>query len=147
MPSVIHMLDRAVKVNPAGEAIVVEEFASGLSYSDLVASVNSLARDLRLWGTEGERVAIALPNRVDGIVAILAVLASGAQAVLINPTYSPREFEQLMADAQPLLLICESERMRTCAETVARTTRRDPIILSDEDGAFFKRAGRTFNRF
>ena len=137
-PSVIHMLDRAVQLNAEGEAVVVDPFR--LSYRDLVASVNSLAGHLRSMGANGDRVAIALPNSVDAVVAILAVMASGAQAVLINPSYRPREFDQLMSDAQPVLLICTSERMHSNAETIARTTRRSPIVLQEYDGAFVRRS-------
>ena len=106
LPSIVHMLERAVRTNPAGEAVSVGRVRT--TYLQLAAGVVAFANDLRQRGAHGDRVAIALPNRVDMAVALLGVMASGAQAVLLNPNYTARELEAILEDADPLLLICQT---------------------------------------
>ena len=68
-------------------------------------------------------------------VALLGVMASGAQAVLLNPNYTARELESILADADPLLLICHTSCMEGMSGLIRKTTRASPILLHNEDGA------------
>ncbi len=69
---------------PQATALVVE--AAELSYAQLNARANRLAHHLIRLGAGPERaVAVALPRTVDMVVAMLAVLKSGAVYVPVAP--------------------------------------------------------------
>jgi long-chain acyl-CoA synthetase len=71
-----------------------------LSYRDLRAEVDRLAAALDALGVRrGGRVAIQLPNIPQTVIAYYATLQLGAQAVLTNPLYVPREIEDQWRDA------------------------------------------------
>jgi long-chain acyl-CoA synthetase len=143
LPSIVHMLERAVRTNPAGEAVSVGRVRT--TYLQLAASVVAFANNLRRRGAHGDRVAIALPNRVDLAVALLGVMASGAQAVLLNPNYTARELEAILEDADPLLLICQTSGIEVMAGLIGKTTRASPIVLPNEDGALVQTSTESGN--
>src|SRR6185503_909738 len=58
-------------------------------------------------GAAGGRVALVLGNSLDICVAYFGVHAAGAQAVPLNPLYTPRELEQMLGDAAPMLVLYE----------------------------------------
>ena len=53
----------------------------------------------RLGVQKDSRVAIQLPNLPQTVIAYYATLSLGAQVVLTNPLYTPRELEHLWKDA------------------------------------------------
>ncbi|MFF9977469.1 non-ribosomal peptide synthetase [Streptomyces erythrochromogenes] len=87
-------------------AVAVTCGASSLSYGELNARANRLARLLVRHGCGPERlVALCLPPSVDLVVALLAILKSGAAYLPVDPEYPPDRIESLLADAQPFLLL------------------------------------------
>jgi long-chain acyl-CoA synthetase len=56
----------------------------------------------------GERIATVLGNSIEACVAMFGVLASGAQLVPINPLYTKREVDEIVADADPALVVSET---------------------------------------
>jgi long-chain acyl-CoA synthetase len=124
--TLMHMLLHSAQSNPAGEAVVVVGGVR-LSYADLFASVTAFANDLKRRGSQNERVAVALPNSVDAVIAILGAMASGAQAVLLNPFYSERELDPIITDADPLVVVCRQEFSEKHAELLGRSSRSAPI--------------------
>jgi amino acid adenylation domain-containing protein/non-ribosomal peptide synthase protein (TIGR01720 family) len=90
----------------APDAAAVLCGADRLSYADLNARANRLARLLVARGAGPERfVALALPRGVDLIVALLAVLKSGAAYLPIDPGYPPPRIRFMLDDAGPALLL------------------------------------------
>ncbi len=72
-----------------------------LTYAELNARANRLARHLITLGAGPERlVAIAMPRSADVIVAVLAVLKSGAAYVPVDPDYPPDRIAFMLADAR-----------------------------------------------
>ncbi|MFE7096472.1 amino acid adenylation domain-containing protein [Streptomyces erythrochromogenes] len=87
-------------------AVAVTCGTSALSYGELNARANRLARLLVRHGCGPERlVALCLPPSVDLVVALLAILKSGAAYLPVDPEYPPDRIDSLLADAQPSLLI------------------------------------------
>ncbi|MGW3045902.1 non-ribosomal peptide synthetase, partial [Kitasatospora sp. NPDC001159] len=77
-----------------------------LSYAELNARANRLARLLTARGIGPESlVAVALDRGPDLVVALLAVLKSGAAYLPVDPAYPTERIAQLVADAAPALAI------------------------------------------
>jgi amino acid adenylation domain-containing protein len=92
------------------EAIAVVSEQDRLSYRELETRSNQLARELIDAGVAvGSLVGMCLERSVDLLVAMLAVLKTGAAYVPIDPTYPPERAEFMLADAQAPVLITQSE--------------------------------------
>ncbi len=74
---------------------------------DAVASSSGLLAERGV--AQGDRVLIALHDRVAFLLAFLGVARLGATAVPINPRLVPEEFEYIAHDAAPSLVVCEPE--------------------------------------
>lgn len=136
--TLVHMLAHSVQMNPHGEALVIADGVR-LSWSGLSSSVSRLALEFRKRGAAGDRIAVALPNGADAVIAILAVLTSGAQVVLLNPFYSPQEIGPILRDAQPLFLVCSAAFYNAASSEVALSTRLPPIVTDDPFETFVHR--------
>jgi long-chain acyl-CoA synthetase len=97
-PTVVHMLAAAAAARPDGAALVCGD--RRVTYGEYFSFVNSLARELR-----GERIATLFPNSIEACVAMFGVLASGAQLVPLNPVYTKREIDEIVADAEPAAVL------------------------------------------
>ncbi len=91
---------------PAGRtAIVLHETGTRVTYGSLRAQVAAVADTLAAGGIgRGDRVAIALPNGLPGIVCFLAAAAAGTAAPL-NPGYRAEEFSFYLEDTGARLLV------------------------------------------
>ncbi|MGW2052228.1 amino acid adenylation domain-containing protein [Streptomyces sp. NPDC001858] len=91
------------------EAVAVVSGDVELSYGELNARANRLARYLVGRGAGPERlVAVALPRSVDLVVALLAVLKSGAGYVPVDPEYPVDRIAYMLEDADPVLVVTDS---------------------------------------
>ncbi|HKT05813.1 MAG TPA: amino acid adenylation domain-containing protein [Rugosimonospora sp.] len=89
---------------PQHTALVCDGYR--LSYAELDARANRLARRLIAAGAAPERVvALALPRSADLVVAILAVLKSGAAYVPLDPQQPARRTGFVLADTGAILLL------------------------------------------
>jgi long-chain acyl-CoA synthetase len=77
-----------------------------LTWSELNSYASGLARDLSTQGvSEGDRVAILLPNGIEFVVAFLAILKLGATPAPLNPFIKEEELAAFQADLRPKLSI------------------------------------------
>lgn len=91
-------LDKSAKQLPDSTAVVFMN--ARLTYSQLAEHVDRLATALVALGVEpGVRVAIQLPNLPQTVIAFFAAMKVGAQVVMTNPLYTPREIEHQWTDA------------------------------------------------
>jgi long-chain acyl-CoA synthetase len=137
--TLMHMLLHSAQSNAAGEAVVVLGGVR-LSYADLFASVTAFANELKRRGSQNDRVAVALPNSVDTVIAVLGAMASGAQAVLLNPFYTERELDPIITDADPLVVVCNREFSEKHAGLLARASRSAPISIAAPLTSLVRRA-------
>ncbi len=80
-----------------------------LTYAVLEARANRLAHLLIRRGIGAEdRVAIALPRNPDMIMALLAVLKTGAAYLPLDPDYPSARIAMMLDDAAPRLVISET---------------------------------------
>ncbi|WP_026425984.1 non-ribosomal peptide synthetase [Actinokineospora inagensis] len=117
----------AAQATRTPDAIAVEAADGTLSYAELASRVEALAGDLVRRGAAPERiVALALPRSVDMVVAMLAVLRSGAAYLPLDPDYPTDRLAYMIADAEPAILIT------TAALRAALPPVRDTIALADD---------------
>jgi long-chain acyl-CoA synthetase len=104
-PTVVHMLAAAAVEASEAEAVVFDD--RRLNYREYAACVAGFATELIDLGAEGERIATILPNSIEACVAAFAIWSAGAQAVPLNPLYTPRELDYILKDAAPVVLIVD----------------------------------------
>ncbi|WP_317446781.1 non-ribosomal peptide synthase/polyketide synthase [Streptomyces collinus] len=110
-------------------AVAVTCGGEHLDYATLDARAGRLAHRLAELGAAPERfVALALPRSTDQVVAILAVLKTGAAYLPIDPASPAERLGHLLADAAPVALV-------TTTATAARTdgTGVPALLLDDPD--------------
>jgi amino acid adenylation domain-containing protein/non-ribosomal peptide synthase protein (TIGR01720 family) len=87
-------------------AVAVRSGADALTYAELAARAQQLARHLRGLGIgRGDRVAIALPRSPALLASLLGVLQAGAAYVPLDPGYPRARLAFMLADAAPAALI------------------------------------------
>ncbi|MFE6994243.1 AMP-binding protein, partial [Streptomyces pharetrae] len=108
-------------------AIAVTCGTEHLDYAALDARAGRLAHRLAGLGAGPERfVALALPRSTDQVVAILAVLKTGAAYLPIDPNSPADRIAHLLADAAPVTLV-------TTTGTAARADNTGvPVLLLDD---------------
>jgi len=120
---------------PGKLALVTEPGAVTLTYEELFDRARRLASGLGRKGIgKGDRVAFFLGNRVEFVVAYLAVLALGAVLVPINLAYRRREIAHMLGDAEPKLLLTEADQLPILAELAPEERRGIEVVLTGELG-------------
>ncbi|TYB93604.1 amino acid adenylation domain-containing protein [Micromonospora sp. WP24] len=105
--TVVDELQRRAAATPDATALVHDGVA--LSYAELNVRANRLARLLVGRGAGPEtRVALALPRSAELVVAIVAVLKSGAAYVPVDTGYPAGRIAYLIDDAEPALVLATS---------------------------------------
>lgn len=100
------LLEAVLQRRPDGEALVAGPLR--LSWRELHHAATRCAAGLGLHGVmPGDRVALALGNEPEFVIALLACAWSGAVAVPISPRVGVSDLAMMLEDAEPLLLICE----------------------------------------
>ncbi|MGA9871874.1 MAG: amino acid adenylation domain-containing protein, partial [Rhodococcus sp. (in: high G+C Gram-positive bacteria)] len=106
--TLVDRFDAAVAAHPRGVAVRFEGVS--LTYAELDARVNVLARRLIAVGARPDSlVAVALPRSVDLVVALLAVVKSGAGYLPVDPSYPRERVEFMVADAAPVAAVTTAE--------------------------------------
>ncbi|HEU4454354.1 MAG TPA: amino acid adenylation domain-containing protein [Longimicrobium sp.] len=105
---VVHeMFAAAAAASP--DAVAVELGAERVTYADLDARANRLARRLRRLGVgPDERVALALERSVEMVVAVLGVLKAGGCYVPVDPAYPARRIAHMLEDSRASVLVTTS---------------------------------------
>jgi oxalate---CoA ligase len=102
------LLDVLDAADGQSTAVILPESGLAVTYDDLRQRVRTMTGALYAAGVRrGDRVAMALPNGLDAIVAFLAAAAAGTAAPL-NPAYKFEEFCFYLADTRAKLLMVPS---------------------------------------
>ncbi|NYV76462.1 amino acid adenylation domain-containing protein, partial [Streptomyces sp. UH6] len=100
-----------------------------LTYAELDERANRLAQALMARGAGPERlVAVSLPRSAELVVAILAVLKTGAAYVPVDPEYPAARIAYLLDDARPVLTVTDARSAERLPEggAVGRLVLDDP---------------------
>ncbi|MEU5259423.1 amino acid adenylation domain-containing protein [Amycolatopsis sp. NPDC021455] len=104
-PVTVPELVRAQTVATPGAVAALDEDEQ-VTYRELEIRVDRLAHALASRGAGPERVvAIALPRSVDLVVALLAVLRTGAAFLPIDPDHPAERVAHLLGDARPVFVL------------------------------------------
>ncbi|MFE5097739.1 amino acid adenylation domain-containing protein, partial [Streptomyces sp. NPDC056638] len=96
----------AQQVARTPDAVAVVAAGQRLSYAELNAQANQLARLLREGGVGPESLlAVCLGRSAELVVALLAVLKAGAAYVPVDPEYPADRIAYMLADAQPVAVL------------------------------------------
>ncbi|WP_434453309.1 amino acid adenylation domain-containing protein [Lentzea sp. E54] len=111
------------QVRRTPDACAVAAGTDELSYMELNARANRLARYLRRLGAGPERVvAIALPRTTDLVVAVQAVLKSGAAYLPVDAEHPAERIAGMFAETEPVCVI-------TTSATAAKVAQGLPVVL------------------
>jgi non-ribosomal peptide synthetase component F len=96
----------AAQVAARPRAVALSFGATHLSYADLDARAEKLAGQLTMLGAgPGAMVGLCLPRSLDLIVALVAILKSGAGYLPLDPAYPGERLAFMVEDANALLII------------------------------------------
>ncbi|GAA1964836.1 hypothetical protein GCM10009754_41020 [Amycolatopsis minnesotensis] len=104
----VDLFEQAVAATPDNVAVLSP--AESHTYAELNARANRLARVLLAEGAAPDRfVALVLPRTPDLVVALLAVLKTGAAYLPIDPDYPADRVRFMLDDADPALVVTTTE--------------------------------------
>ncbi|MGW8554510.1 amino acid adenylation domain-containing protein [Streptomyces tubercidicus] len=126
-----HLLEEQATRTPDAPALVFDE--ATLTYGELDARANQLARRLIALGAGPETsVALALPRSVELMVALLAVLKSGAAYVPVDPDYPADRIAYMLDDAAPVALLTTRDLTGRLTHTAcARLVLDEPSLRAE----------------
>ncbi|WP_323746773.1 amino acid adenylation domain-containing protein, partial [Catenulispora pinisilvae] len=123
--TLVGLFEEQVRRSPDAVAVVFE--GEQVSYAELNVRANRLARALVVRGAGPESlVAVALPRSVELVVALLAILKSGAAYMPVDPEYPADRIGFMLADAAPVCVITTSDVVSTLPQTV------DAFVVVDD---------------
>ncbi|MFD0404903.1 amino acid adenylation domain-containing protein [Kitasatospora sp. NPDC127116] len=118
------LVEERARLTP--DAVAVRCGAERLTYRELDRRANRLARHLRARGARPERlVGVCLPRSADLVVALLAVLKSGAAYLPLDPDLPARRMSFMLADADVPLLLTQDSLADRLPNHGAATVRMD----------------------
>ena len=121
------LFEERVRATP--DAVSVVGGGTSLTYDELNRRANRLARRLVALGAGPERhVALCLERNVDKLVAVLAILKSGAAYVPLDPTHPADRLARILADSAPLALLAHRGLLESLPATDVA------LLVLDDDG-------------
>ncbi|MFE1186453.1 non-ribosomal peptide synthetase [[Kitasatospora] papulosa] len=125
--SVPELFEAQAARTPRATAVVCGN--TRLTFAELNSRANVLARHLRDLGAGAERlVALALPRSAESVVAMLAVLKTGAAYLHVDLEYPPDRIEHMLRDAAPLAVVTDT------ATAAAHGFGQLPAVFADRIG-------------
>jgi amino acid adenylation domain-containing protein len=126
------------QADAAPDAVAVQAADGELSYGELDARANRLARLLRARGAGTDQVAgVCLWPGIERVVAILAVLKAGAAFLPLDPAYPQARLEYLVDDAGAGIMVTDTTQVCTAPPARAGMSvvclRRDQESIAAQD--------------
>jgi surfactin family lipopeptide synthetase A len=101
------LIEAQVKDTPAHVAVECEH--ESLSYTELNARANQLARHLRKLGVGAEvMVGVCMDRSLDMMVVLLGIMKAGGAYVPLDPAYPKARLEFMIADSGLRYIVCDS---------------------------------------
>ncbi|WP_308271832.1 non-ribosomal peptide synthetase [Kitasatospora sp. SUK 42] len=98
------LFEAQVRATPEASAVVFEDTV--LTYRELNRRANRLAHALMARGAGPEQVvAVRLPRSAELVVAVLAVLKTGAAYLPVDPEYPAARIAYMLEDARPAVVL------------------------------------------
>jgi len=127
-------LEQSARRTPEKTALV--HGAQRLGYAEIDAMANRLANALRDRGVRrGDRVVLFLPNNVELVVGIFAVLKANAVFVVVNSSTKPNKLSQLIENCRATAMITGDGEADVAMEIIGRSNSLKFAILSGKNAA------------
>ncbi|MHB8270277.1 non-ribosomal peptide synthetase [Bradyrhizobium sp.] len=124
--TIIGLYEAQVRLVP--DAVAIEFGGSTVTYSDLDARANRLARVLHEQGAGPESViGVCMDRSIDLVVALLGALKSGAAFAPLDPEFPVERIRQVCEDAAPLLVLTQQHRRPKLSSLDLRVIEVDKI--------------------
>lgn len=118
--SLVELLEEAFRVHARRDAAVCMD--QRLTFAQVDTYSKALGAWLQGRGlAKGARVAIMMPNVLQYMVTIAAILRAGYVVVNVNPLYTPRELEHQLKDSGAQAIIVLENFAKTLSEVIERT--------------------------
>ncbi|MHC4399992.1 MAG: class I adenylate-forming enzyme family protein [Planctomycetota bacterium] len=102
-----------------------------LTYGELERACNRLAHGLIAKGVRrGDRVAVHLDNSVEAVVAVFAVLKTGAVFMLVNPTTKAEKLAFVLNNARARAVVLPARKLGVLDQIAARTPHLETAIVT-----------------
>jgi non-ribosomal peptide synthetase component F len=125
------LFEQQVARTPEATALVFG--ATSLTYAALEARANQLARQLIRQGIGPEQiVALALPRSLEMVVALLAVLKSGAAYLPLDPDYPTARLSFMLSDSQASLLITQTGVIQDALDALQASASVLPVLALND---------------
>ncbi|BCZ24993.1 non-ribosomal peptide synthetase [Mycobacterium senriense] len=119
----------AAQVARAADAVAITCGERAWTYREVEESANRLAHMLTGQGAgPGQRVAVVIPRSAEAVMAILAVLKTGAAYVPIDPSVPAARMEFVLGDCAPIAVV-------TTADVRSRLERSGLPLIDIDDPA------------
>jgi nonribosomal peptide synthetase DhbF len=127
------LFQRQAARTPGATAVV--DVQAAMSYATLNTRANQLARHLVSLGAGPERlVAVAMDRSPELVVALLAVLKSGAAYLPVDPAYPSDRIAYMLTETNPVTVL-------TTAGVAAALPGNWPVLILDDPSAVTELAG------
>ena len=129
-PSIVALFEDAMQQYP--DLSACSSVGHSISYREL----DTLSANFASWLqsdsglSQGDRVAIQMPNLMQYLVACLGTLRAGMVVVNTNPLYTERELEHQLNDSGARLLVLQANVAETAANVVSKTG-IEKIVLTE----------------
>lgn len=125
--SLVELLEEAFRVHAGRDAAVCMD--QRLTFAQVDEHSRALGAWLQGRGlAKGARVAIMMPNVLQYMVTIAAILRAGYVVVNVNPLYTPRELEHQLKDSGAEAIIVLENFAKTLSEVIERTQVRHVVL-------------------
>ncbi len=126
----------AVSARRSPQSRALTHGSAHLSYAELHQAVTSFAAGLMALGVQrGERVAVYLEKRFEGVIASFGAAAAGAVFVPMNPLLKPEQVAFIAQDCDVRVLITSPERLAQLAPSLAQCPSLRQLVLTEESPA------------
>jgi long-chain acyl-CoA synthetase len=127
--SLVELLEESFRKHASRDAAVCMD--QRLTFGQIDSMSQSLGAWLQSRGLErGARVAIMMPNVLQYMVAIAAILRAGYTVVNVNPLYTPRELAHQLKDSGAQAIVILENFAMTLEEVIDQTDVKHVVLAS-----------------
>ena len=120
-----------IQVNKTPEAIAVEFENQQMTYAELNATANKLARFLSAKGAREDRIVSLFVERgIDMIIGLLAISKTGATYLPLDPIYPKARLAIILGDADPVIILSQHSLSHIIREMMGT------ILFIDDKSAY-----------
>jgi long-chain acyl-CoA synthetase len=126
--SLVHMLLAAVDSHPDVAAVIYQD--RQITYAEFGRAAAGLAQRIAAAGVgRGSRVILMMANSIEMDVALMAVMANGAQVATVNPFLTQSEFSKVLVDVDAALVISDQAAAEKAAGVAKEFGIREKLVL------------------